>query len=217
MTEPISSPQGFVEYDIDLEGDNYGQSGAVSRKAREKREKQRKHLEGDAARELYLECLQVVLRKQLAWLVRERGVPRELEGVVRGLWEVRVGGFGGLRMAGGEEGKGKGKAVEREGSGSRSVKSEPVSGTESDVFFSSQGEGDVSSGGEGGPVRGSRVKSWVAKQGQTWPLPTLMDTLALCYVGCMVMRLPVRIGDLFRWARSGRLLFVQAVSTFGVT
>ena len=147
-----------------------------------------------------------MLRKQVAWLVRERRLPAELETVVRDLWDLRVRGFGGLRALADEK---KGKGSER----SRSVKSEPVSGSDSEMFFSSQGDGDVSSGEDVGvPVRGSRVKSWAVREGQKWPMPSLLDTLALCYVGCLAMRLPVRIGDLFRWARSGRLLFVRAVS-----
>ncbi|OIW32142.1 hypothetical protein CONLIGDRAFT_571387 [Coniochaeta ligniaria NRRL 30616] len=198
--------EGFIEYDVDLEGDNYGKAGTISRKTKEKREKQHKHLSGNAARELYLECLQLVLRKQLAWLVRERGLPAELETVVRDLWDLRVRNFGGLRAVD-EKGKGKG----------RDAKSEPESGSESEMLFSSQGETDGESGAEASArVKGSRIKNWAVKEGQKWPMPRLLDTLALCYLGCLAMRLPVRIGDLLRWARSGRLLLVRAIADIPV-
>jgi RNA polymerase I-specific transcription initiation factor RRN7 len=136
-------------------------------------------------------------------LVNERNLPAELETVARDLWDLRVRNFGGLRAV---DGKGQGKR--------RDAKSEPASWSESEMFFSSQGETDGESDAEAAaPVRGSRIKKWAVREGQKWPLPSLLDTLALCYVGCMAMRLPVRVGDLFRWARSGRLLFVRAVSS----
>lgn len=134
------------------------------------------------------------------WLVRERNLPDELESVVRDLWDLRVRNFGGLRVAD-EKGKGRG----------RSLQSEPASGSESEMFFSSQGDTDAESAAEAAPLKGSRIKNWAVKEGQKWPMPSLLDTLALCYVGCLAMRLPVRIGELFRWARSGRLLFIRAV------
>lgn len=134
------------------------------------------------------------------WLVRERNLPAELETVVRDLWDLRVRNFGGLRVA---DEKGKGK----------DVKSGPPSGSESEMVFSSQGETDRESDVEGAtPVKGWRIKNWTVKEGQKWPMPSLLDTLALCYVGCLAMRLPLRIGDFLRWARSGRLLFIRAVS-----
>jgi hypothetical protein len=196
--------KGFIEYDVDLEGDNYGQQGAISRKAKQKRERQHKHLSGNTAAELCLECLQLILRKQVAWLVRERDLPAELETVVRDLWDLRVRNFGGLRIVDGKE--------RRKGRG-RDTNSETASGSESERFYSSQGETDGESDAWAGrSVRASRIKTWAVREGQRWPMPTLMDTLALCYVGCLAMRLPVRIGDLFGWARSGSLLFIRAVS-----
>ncbi|KAB5572354.1 putative ribosomal protein [Coniochaeta sp. 2T2.1] len=201
--------EGFIEYDIDLEGDNYGQSGAISRRQREKRETQRKHLSGNEARELYLECLQLILRKQIAWLVRERNLPQKLEGVVRDLWELRVAAFGGLRL-GLVEGKGKGKGR------SEAPESGSESQSQSQRYYSSQGETEAETENEGEGVgrgrRKRRVRRWDVKEGQRWPLPDMMEGLGLVYLGCLAMRLPVRMGDLFRWARSGRLLYVRAIT-----
>lgn len=138
-------------------------------------------------------------------MVRERNLPAELETVVRDLWDLRVRNFGGLRLVD-EKGKGKGRGID--------ARSDATSGSESEVFFSSQGETEDESGAETArQVKGSRIKNWAVREGQRWPLPSLLDTLALCYVGCLAMRLPVRVGDLLRWARSGRLLFVRAVSS----
>ena len=50
--------------------------------------------------------------------------------------------------------------------------------------------------------------SWA---GEVWALPGVMDTLALVYLGCVLRQEPVRIGDVFRWARNGQMPFLAAV------
>ncbi len=62
----------------------------MTRKQKEVKERKKKHLSGPIARELFLECLQVVLRRQLAWLIHDKGLPAELEAVVRHLWDLRI-------------------------------------------------------------------------------------------------------------------------------
>ena len=77
------------------------------------------------------------------------------------------------------------------------------------VMFSSQvreaGEEDREKE-KGGARKG---RSW---KGEIWPLPGAVDTLALVYLGCVLRQEPVRIGDVFRWARNGQMPFLAAVS-----
>jgi RNA polymerase I-specific transcription initiation factor RRN7 len=40
----------------------------------------------------------------------------------------------------------------------------------------------------------------------------VIDTLGLVYLGCVLRQEPVRIGDVFRWARDGHMPFLGAVS-----
>jgi RNA polymerase I-specific transcription initiation factor RRN7 len=144
------------------------------------------------------------LRKQIVWLIRERGLPAEIEGVVRDFWDLRVRGFGGLRAA-----------KERKGKKGRSDGGTRESSDGEMMMFSSQGESEAESDMTTATDRtgkSSRIKSWAVSEGQKWAMPNLMDTLALGYVACLVMRRPIRIGDVLRAARSGRLLFVGAVS-----
>lgn len=127
----------------------------------------------------------------------------ELEVVCRDLWDLRVRGFVGLKKAGLEGGEGGGTQSQSQTLGSSS------SGL---VMYSSQAEKQDESAGEGkrgrrGPR--SRVKSW---KGDNWALPGLIDTLALVYIGCVILRQPVRIGDIVRWAKSARMPFLGAVS-----
>ncbi|KAK4100825.1 hypothetical protein N658DRAFT_450300 [Parathielavia hyrcaniae] len=158
--------EGYVQFDVD-EDDNFGKTGRVARKKKEARRREGKHLAGNEARELFLECLQLLLRKQVLWLVGRRGLHPELEAVVRDLWLLRV-----EVGAGGGDGDG-------------------------------DGEGN---GGGMGWVR--KRRSW---KGEVWALPGLMDTLGLVYLGCVLRQEPVRIGDLFRWARNGQIPFLGAI------
>lgn len=132
--------------------------------------------------------------------------------MVRDFWDLRVRGFGGLRAA--KERKGK-KGRGKEGGGGRSDGGKGESSEGEMMLFSSQGESEGESDLTTATDRtgkSSRIKSWAVSEGQKWAMPNLMDTLALGYVACLVMRRPVRIGEVLRAARSGRLLFVGAVS-----
>ncbi|KAL2159828.1 hypothetical protein VTH06DRAFT_1961 [Thermothelomyces fergusii] len=195
--------EGYVQFDVD-EDDNYGKTGSVARKKKEVRHRERKHLTGNAARELYLECLQLLLRKQVLWLVRKKGFHPELEAVVRDLWLLRVRTFPGLE---GDRQPGKDGGA-RKGDGGL-------------VMFSSQagGQGEPQQGGEerGEEGRGDgeafgwkrKRKSWA---GEVWALPGALDTLALVYLGCLLRQEPVRLADVFRWARNGQMPFLGAVN-----
>ena len=189
--------EGYVQFDID-EDDNFGKSGRVARKKKEARQAERKHLAGNEARELYLECLQLLLRKQVLWLVRKKGFHPELEAVCRDLWLLRVREFPGLaRTRGGRDGKGKGAAG---------------AGAEGLVMFSSQAQAvdGEEKGGEEELGWTRKGRSW---NGEIWPVPGVVDTLALVYLGCVLRQEPVRIGDVYRWARNGQIPFLAAVST----
>lgn len=193
----VLSAQGYIEIDIDAE-DNFGQGGRVARKKREAKEKVARHLTGNDARELYLECLQLVLRKQVAWLVRERRLPAELETVVRDLYDLRIRNFAGLKAA-------------SEGLAGTELESGADSGTDGELF-SSQAGSESEGGSSSATTRTSisRARSWTSEPGQDWKLPGLFHCLALCYLGCLSLSLPVRVGQIYEWARNDQLLFLSA-------
>lgn len=186
--------QGFVEIDID-EDDNFGQGGRIARKQRVAKEKAARHLSGNEARELYLECLQLVLRRQIWWLVHERRLPPELETVVRDLWDLRIRNFAGLKAKKDAEGTEPESGLD--------------SGTDGELFSSQAGsESDTSTATSRTSV--SRARSWTNEPGQDWNLPSLFHCLALCYLGCLSLSLPVRVGNIYDWARSDQLPFLGA-------
>ncbi|KAE9571049.1 hypothetical protein CGMCC3_g12934 [Colletotrichum fructicola] len=167
--------EGYVEFDLGDE--DFGQKGKVSRKEKQIKERVRRVLTGPPARDLYLECLQLILREQVMWLVDVKGHKAELETVVRDLWDLRI--------------RGAASAVEND------------SASEAELsLFSSQI--DLSQD-EQPSNRTQGAQNWTPESGSEWPAPRLMDTLALCFLGCMLLRMPTRTGDLARWARAGNI------------
>jgi RNA polymerase I-specific transcription initiation factor RRN7 len=41
--------------------------------------------------------------------------------------------------------------------------------------------------------------------------PTLLDSLALCYLGCLTLRLPVTLGDVHHWVTEGKMPYKRAI------
>ncbi|KAI1272571.1 hypothetical protein F5Y07DRAFT_379532 [Xylaria sp. FL0933] len=187
--------EGFAEHEADE--DDFGTQGRVTRRKKEARRKVAVKLSGDEGRELYLEVLQLVLIRQVAWLVDVQDFPGDFAELVRALWALRVRELP-LRERG-EDGKGK-----REGKG----KGKGTGDEEESGWFSSQSE----TGGESSEADFSDMASWAPDARRRWKLPKLIDTLALCYLACLVRRLPVSAGDFHSWAQKGDLEFLSALN-----
>lgn len=203
--------KGYIQFDVD-EDDNYGKTGKVVRKEKEVRETERKHLTGNDAKELYLDCLQIILRKQIAWLIREKGFSDELESICRDLWDLRIRKFIGLKSVSSRTQE-KGKGIGHDGTSSQPG-ALSQSGSDSEmVMYSSQAETTDTSADESVKSqrkrRSSRVKDW---ESELWDLPGPMEVLALIYMGCLLKQEPVRVGDIYRWAKNNQLPFLGAVS-----
>lgn len=216
---PIQDPcadhiyQGYIQFDVD-EDDNYGKTGKVVRKEKEVRETERKHLSGNDAKELYLDCLQIILRKQIGWLIREKGFSDELESICRDLWDLRIRKFIGLKSVSRASLQEKGKGADHDGTGSQHGGALSQSGSDSEmVMYSSQAETTDTSADESVKSqrkRSSRVKDW---ESELWDLPGPMEVLALIYMGCLLKQEPVRVGDIYWWAKNNQLPFLGAVSS----
>ncbi|KAK6852789.1 Ubiquitin-like protein [Apiospora arundinis] len=162
--------------------DEYGTTGKVHRKRKEKRQRAAVKLEGAAGRELYLECLQIILRKQIWWLIKERGLPTELEEIVRAFWGLRVRDL---------------PATDDEFPGGDSN----FGASQADVKNSELRDG---------PVETSRL--WRPQAGKRLNLPMLIDTLALCYLGCLTLRLPISTASFCHWVQCEDLEFLAAIN-----
>ncbi|KAI0532616.1 hypothetical protein GGR58DRAFT_489604 [Xylaria digitata] len=184
--------EGFANHEADE--DAFGTQGRVSRKKKEARRKVAVKLTGDEGRELYLEVIQLILIRQVCWLVDTQGFPDDFAELVRALWALRVRNLP-LR----ERGEGK-------GGGAR--KGDESDGGTSSAWFSSQSETGESSDVD---LSDATTATWAPDARRRWKLPKLIDTLALCYLGCLVRRLPVSTGDFHNWAQKGDLIFLAVL------
>ena len=140
-------------------------------------------LHGKEARDLYLQCYQLILWKQCFWLVKEKGFPKELETVVRDLWSLRI------------------KLLYAE-------KDDEEGYTSGTVGFSSTSEGENSD--TDGMSLASKWSRRSNRKGKEY-LPKLIETLALCYLGILLLRLPTSIGEIFKWVTSDEMIYNRAV------
>lgn len=173
--------------------DDFNSQGRKTRLKRVQKEKVELVFSGRAATELFLQAYQLVLWKQVAWLVGVKNLPAELETVVRDLWAVRLRAVKGM---GGEDG---GLSDGESSFGGTNVGFSSTSGEEM---------GSDATGSTGGLEMGKRRKKAARHSG----LPKLMESLGLCYLGVMLLRLPVSLGQMQRWAEKEEIVYVRAVS-----
>lgn len=165
-----------------------GKMGAVTRRKKEVKEKEKKQLTSLDGKSLYLEALQLILRRQLLWLIREKGYKEELETIVRDLWDLRIRGFGSL--------------IPKETAGTGADEGAL------EMFSSQPDDSDAETF-----VRPKDNKlSWDSDRGSDGPMPRMIDTLCLCYLGCRLMRTSTSIGEVFRWANEGHIPYQSVVS-----
>ena len=134
---------------------------------------------GIRALEHYLLCFQLVLRKQVTWLVNVVNLPADLETLVKDLWVLRLHKL-------------------------QSRVTTVDSGTDTEgksQLFSSQSEGESSHTTASRRIRKGHV---------TDGAPNLLEAVALCYVGLLLMREPVTVAALHGWASDGSLLYFRA-------
>ncbi|CAD6443553.1 57851537-36f7-48e2-993b-0d246bfdb062-CDS [Sclerotinia trifoliorum] len=173
---------GFTQTQQDE--DDWNQQGKKSRRKREEKEQVEKVFGGRDATQLYLQCYQLILWKQIHWLVTMKGFPAELETVVRDLWELRLRvlqGSGDVRSEYGTEfgSTTEGDDTDTDGTGYRSTTSTIMS-----------------------RKRASRVKK---------NLPKLIETLGFCYLGILLLRLPTSLGEIYKWATRDEIIYTRAV------
>jgi RNA polymerase I-specific transcription initiation factor RRN7 len=178
---------GFTQTQQDE--DDWNNQGRKVRKKREEKERVQTILSGREAQELYLQCYQLILWKQCHWLVNVKRFPGELETVVRDLWGLR------LRILHEDE------VGERDGFGSGI----------SVVGFSDTSDGETGSDATGGRSLWSG-RSRRSVSGRKEKLPKLIETLALCYLGTLLLNLPTSLGEIVKWVSREEMVFTRAVS-----
>jgi RNA polymerase I-specific transcription initiation factor RRN7 len=117
-----------------------------------------------------------------------KGFPKELETVVRDIWGLRLRVLHKWK----DEGDGFGSGV-------------------SLVGLSDTSEGETGSDAtDGRSLRSGTSSRSIFNRKKK--LPKLVETLALCYLGTLLMRLPTSLGEIFKWASREEMIFTKAVS-----
>jgi RNA polymerase I-specific transcription initiation factor RRN7 len=133
---------------------------------------------------LYLKCLQLILRHQIWFLVKDRVLPSELEQVVFDLWAVRIAQLGDRIASGGQENDSQ----------------------QSQVFNTLESEDDQTTDNERGTISTPK-----GRDKQLHDTPNLYDCLALCYLGMTTLRIPITPGDIYAWTTDGKMAFRRAI------
>jgi RNA polymerase I-specific transcription initiation factor RRN7 len=76
--------------------------------------------------------------------------------------------------------------------------------------FSSTSEGNSDTDGTGVKSFGSRRSRKSAVEEER--LPKLIETLGLCYLGILLLRLPTSLGEVYKWAAKEEIICIRAVS-----
>lgn len=154
-------------------------------------------LTGKKAFEHYLLCFQLVLWKQVHWLIHTKHLPNELEvshdlrflglpsmliliqTIIRDIWALRL------------------QSLQ-----SRVSYESESEAEQSSQFYSSQSEAERID---------DTTHTRRARKSKNDAIPKLVDALSMCYIGCLLLRLPVTVSDLYTWAASGDLMYYRAV------
>ncbi|ODQ63309.1 hypothetical protein NADFUDRAFT_53579 [Nadsonia fulvescens var. elongata DSM 6958] len=140
--------------------------------------------EGNA---LYMQCLQLILRTQVRWLIEKQGIRPELEGVVKDLWSLYISRSNFAKTKFEHEDSDQDNAEEDSnvdrGHDDLLDAANPFYTDEDDTIANET----------------PRVKSSDPKRLVVIELAQLIDMPVLCYLGCLMIRAPVYICDFHRW------------------
>ncbi|KAM7190604.1 hypothetical protein V8F33_009394 [Rhypophila sp. PSN 637] len=166
---------------------------------------------------LYLLGLQTILRKQVSWLIETQGVDPELETVCKNLWELRVFKLPWMPRKELDDSSDSDSDLDSDSNenGNEARDDGFSSQTDTDSAESLQGasttdEEEVEADDEGYKMdlrRKSKVWDWSDRDA----LPVVSDTLAILYLGCVLRKEPIRIGDIFKWAKNDHLPYLGAL------
>ncbi|KAL1305368.1 hypothetical protein AAFC00_002262 [Neodothiora populina] len=162
------------------ENEGAPQFGRKARRLGEEEEAIDTALTGKRAFEHYLLCFQLVLWKQVHWLISVKSFPVEFETMVRDLWALRL------------------QTLQ-----SRATYESESEAEHSSQLWSSQSEAEATDASTKRKSRRSKIDA----------IPQLVDAVSLCYIGSLLLRLPVAVNDYHQWIASGDLIYYRAVTT----
>ncbi|KAM5438556.1 hypothetical protein MferCBS31731_004847 [Microsporum ferrugineum] len=130
---------------------------------------------GSDAFQLFLEAYQLLLWKQCHALVHVKGLPPELEGIVKDLWVLRL---------------------------------DKIYEGRDDIYVEDENSTQLFSSQTGVSNEIDREEHQYHKR-KLSTSPRVLDSLALCYLGILLLRLPVSIGYMQRWVTEDEIPFMR--------
>ncbi|KIX04020.1 uncharacterized protein Z518_07573 [Rhinocladiella mackenziei CBS 650.93] len=163
------------------------QRGNIVRK-RETKEKQRmtKVLHGIKAYQLFLQSWQFILWKQCHTLVHRKGLPPDLWTIVRDLWTLWLSRL----------------EHRLQESPDPEALPDPESEEELGLDAGNETDTDLETDGE---------SQWQKKHKSTCDSPTLVDTVALTYLGVILLRRTIGLATMLRWIQQEDIPFIRAI------
>ncbi|KAI5785102.1 RNA polymerase I-specific transcription initiation factor Rrn7 [Peziza echinospora] len=193
------------ELDIDEDEFTTAAVGARVKKSKEEKVKVGRLLSGRKASTLYLKCLQLILQKQVNHLIHNKGFPQELEAAVRDLWALRLQKLLERYKTPAHSGHGMDSA-NNNADGDATTEDNDHDDYSSE-YFSSDAEVDHALTGE----TDFRRRKLLLRQKRQFKLPSLITTVALCYLGTVLMRVPLTLGDLLKWVDTHDITYTHAL------
>ncbi|CAM9011169.1 unnamed protein product [Wickerhamomyces anomalus] len=149
----------------------------------------KRKLYGAAGRELYYKCFQCVLKSQIKSLINDHGLPEILEVVVKRYYVQYISMLNDIDTVEKSNGKLDDDDDEEEEEHGEYRDSEGF--TTQDTSFTNDTSNEDHEFG-------------------FTKLPTHIDSLALCYLGCRYLNLPIFINDFVQWTTTNRIPYMRA-------
>lgn len=203
------------EYEVGEDEDDYMSqgrrlniSGTQNAPSQSNKNDENEILYGKEANGLFMQCFQLILRKQVEWLIEVQGLRPELAKVVKGLWGLYINDTNFAQTRYHEEG-----STEDTDNNVQEVSTtqadEGDSSSEEELEGGYEEDNDEDESDEG-ILRGRK-----RKQVRTEPIVVehveLVHSIALCYLGCVLLRVPVYINDFNRWVYRYEIPYMKSL------
>ncbi|EED16731.1 RNA polymerase I specific transcription initiation factor Rrn7, putative [Talaromyces stipitatus ATCC 10500] len=168
---------------VEEDPDDYNKRGTVHRIKKAAVEKIQKTYTGRQGYRLFIFAYQLILWKQCQALITQKGFPADIEKLVKDLWALRLENL-------------------------------------TDRFDLSLDEPRGDDGSDGGVFSSQTPAASIEKKDATHisarkstDSPLLRETLGLLYLACLLLRLPVSIGDIYKYAVRNEIPFIRALKS----
>ncbi|OJD20665.1 ubiquitin-60S ribosomal protein L40 [Blastomyces percursus] len=197
-----------------VDDEDFGKQGRVIRQKRVKAERVSKTYHGTQAYQLFLEAYQLILWKQCHALVHGKGMPVELEALVKDLWTIRLPQLysrsgDGLAYASDHDADQPQVFSSQRGGGSSaaSAASAATGASASDV----DADADADADDDTAATAEKEEEANAYHRRRLMESPKLIDSLALCYLGLMLLRVPLGVGVLESWILNDEIPLIRAI------